>query len=220
VLARAAADPTGLVELALCAELEQHRLLKLAPDTVQLLEQNDWLEAFERNPGQRSANFTEDQYLLQLPPPLLSAHAQPLARTLLTLDDPVRVQYLLYRLPIGVVIAYLYAVSNDSQSFGPKLVAAICAATVRADGQLPRNDPSRQIGEYIAGLLAGMEGADPARATFLAVWHDSQEIRVGDIPYLGRRYLQAASNEQVTEDQTAGLPSEVFSASMSQAFTA
>ena len=52
-----------------------------------------------------------------------------------------------------------------------------------------------------------MEGADPARATFLAVWHDSQETRVGDIPYLGRRYLQAASNEQVTEDQTAGLPS-------------
>jgi putative hydrolase of HD superfamily len=58
----------------------------------------------------------------------------------------------------------------------------------------------------IAGLLAGMEGADPARATFLAVWHDSQETRVGDIPHLGRRYLQAASNEQVTEDQTAGLP--------------
>lgn len=58
----------------------------------------------------------------------------------------------------------------------------------------------------IAGLLAGMEGADPARATFLALWHDSQETRVGDIPYLGRRYLQAASNEQVTEDQTTGLP--------------
>jgi putative hydrolase of HD superfamily len=58
----------------------------------------------------------------------------------------------------------------------------------------------------IAGLLAGMEGADPARATFLAVWHDTQETRVGDIPYLGRRYLQAASNERVTEDQTAGLP--------------
>lgn len=61
----------------------------------------------------------------------------------------------------------------------------------------------------IAGLLAGMEGADPARATFLAVWHDTQETRVSDIPHLGRRYLKAASNEQVTEDQTAGLPSVV-----------
>jgi putative hydrolase of HD superfamily len=58
----------------------------------------------------------------------------------------------------------------------------------------------------IAGLLAGLEGADPARATLLAVWHDTQETRVGDIPHLGRRYLDAASNEQVTEHQTAGLP--------------
>lgn len=58
----------------------------------------------------------------------------------------------------------------------------------------------------IAGLLAGMEGADPARATYLAVWHDTQETRVGDIPFLGRRYLRAASNEEITEDQTVGLP--------------
>lgn len=58
----------------------------------------------------------------------------------------------------------------------------------------------------IAGLLACMEGADPARATFLGVWHDTQETRVSDIPHLGRRYLKAASNEQVTADQTAGMP--------------
>lgn len=58
----------------------------------------------------------------------------------------------------------------------------------------------------IAGLLASMEGGDPARATFLAVWHDTQETRVGDIPHLGRRYLDAKSNEKVTEDQTNGLP--------------
>ncbi len=58
----------------------------------------------------------------------------------------------------------------------------------------------------IAGLLAGMEGADAAHATTMAVWHDSQETRVGDIPHLGRRYLKAATNEQVTADQTASLP--------------
>lgn len=61
----------------------------------------------------------------------------------------------------------------------------------------------------IAGLLAGMEGGDPARATFLAVWHDSQETRVGDIPHLGRRYLQAVGNEDVTAHQVAGIPSAV-----------
>lgn len=61
----------------------------------------------------------------------------------------------------------------------------------------------------IAGLLAGMEGADPARATFLAVWHDSQETRVGDIPHIGRRYLQAANNEDVTAHQVTGIPAAV-----------
>ena len=59
----------------------------------------------------------------------------------------------------------------------------------------------------IASLLASMEGADPARASYLALWHDSQETRVGDIPHIGRRYLDAASNEAITADQTSGLPS-------------
>lgn len=58
----------------------------------------------------------------------------------------------------------------------------------------------------IASLLASAEGGDPARAALLAVWHDSQETRIGDIPHLGRRYLDAASNEKITDDQTAGLP--------------
>jgi hypothetical protein len=149
VLARARADPTGLAELALCAELKQHRLLRLDPDIVLLLEQNDWLEAFERDPDQLSADHTEDRHLLRLPPPLLNAHARPLARALLTLDDPVRVQVLLYRLPIGVVIAYLHAANDDPQSFRPKLVAAICVACARAERELPRDDPSRQIGDYV-----------------------------------------------------------------------
>lgn len=59
----------------------------------------------------------------------------------------------------------------------------------------------------IASLLAKMEGADPARASYLALWHDSQETRTGDIPHIGRRYLDAVTNETVTEDQTSDLPS-------------
>lgn len=61
----------------------------------------------------------------------------------------------------------------------------------------------------IAGLVAKAAVADPARATYLAVWHDTQETRVLDIPHLGRRYLDAASNEKVTADQVSGLPEEV-----------
>lgn len=58
----------------------------------------------------------------------------------------------------------------------------------------------------LAGLIAAEEGADPARASYLATWHDSQETRVGDISHLGRRYVKAASNEAITEDQITGLP--------------
>jgi putative hydrolase of HD superfamily len=59
---------------------------------------------------------------------------------------------------------------------------------------------------FIALLLAGLEGADPARSAYLAVIHDTQETRIGDIPHIGRRYLDAASNETVTADQVRGLP--------------
>ncbi|MFB7908811.1 MULTISPECIES: HD family hydrolase [unclassified Kitasatospora] len=55
----------------------------------------------------------------------------------------------------------------------------------------------------IAAVLAMMEGADPAKASLLATFHDSQETRIGDIPHIGRRYLSASPNETVTADQVA-----------------
>jgi putative hydrolase of HD superfamily len=53
-------------------------------------------------------------------------------------------------------------------------------------------------------VLAMMEGADPAKVALLATFHDTQETRIGDIPWVGRRYITAASNETVTADQLAG----------------
>ncbi|WP_327676636.1 HD domain-containing protein [Streptomyces sp. NBC_00467] len=58
----------------------------------------------------------------------------------------------------------------------------------------------------IASIIAKLEGADPARAAFLAVWHDSQETRTGDVNYLGKKYGTAADPRAVTADQTAGMP--------------
>ncbi|MGA4540890.1 HD domain-containing protein [Uniformispora flossi] len=55
----------------------------------------------------------------------------------------------------------------------------------------------------IGSVLAMMEGADPGRVALLCTFHDSQETRVGDIPWVGRRYLQAADNREVTVDQLA-----------------
>ncbi|WP_431034809.1 HD domain-containing protein [Streptomyces sp. P6-2-1] len=61
----------------------------------------------------------------------------------------------------------------------------------------------------LASVLAGMEGADPARAALLAVWHDSQESRTGDVNHLGRKYAERADPQAVTADQVAGLPEAV-----------
>jgi putative hydrolase of HD superfamily len=57
-----------------------------------------------------------------------------------------------------------------------------------------------------ASVIAVMEGGDPQRAAFLALWHDSQETRTTDLPHLTKRYVTAAANEQVTSDQVRPLP--------------
>ena len=61
----------------------------------------------------------------------------------------------------------------------------------------------------IGAVLAIMEGADPAKVAFMGIIHDTQETRVGDIAYIGRRYLQATGNREVTADQTADAPPAV-----------
>jgi putative hydrolases of HD superfamily len=58
----------------------------------------------------------------------------------------------------------------------------------------------------VASLIAAEEGADPAQAAFLAIWHDSQETRTGDIPHTARPYLPGIDNEAVTADQVARMP--------------
>ena len=50
------------------------------------------------------------------------------------------------------------------------------------------------------------EGADPARASFLALWHDSQETRTGDLPHTVGDYLIKPEPRQITADQTEKLP--------------
>jgi 5'-deoxynucleotidase YfbR-like HD superfamily hydrolase len=58
----------------------------------------------------------------------------------------------------------------------------------------------------LAGLLAAEEGADPARAAYLAIWHDSQETRTGDLPHTVNPYLTKPDPARITADQTAALP--------------
>jgi putative hydrolases of HD superfamily len=61
----------------------------------------------------------------------------------------------------------------------------------------------------IAAVIARLEGGDPERAAFMALFHDTQETRITDIPYIGKRYLKAAPNEEVTTDQVRAVAEPV-----------
>jgi putative hydrolase of HD superfamily len=58
----------------------------------------------------------------------------------------------------------------------------------------------------LAAMIAAEEGADPARASLLALWHDSQETRTGDLPHTATAYLTKPEPRQITADQTGRLP--------------
>jgi putative hydrolase of HD superfamily len=59
----------------------------------------------------------------------------------------------------------------------------------------------------LASNIAKLEGADPAQAALLAVWHDSQEARTGDVNHLGKKYTQGEADPRaITADQVAGMP--------------
>jgi putative hydrolases of HD superfamily len=65
----------------------------------------------------------------------------------------------------------------------------------------------------IASIIAKLEDADPAQAAYLAVWHDSQETRTGDVNHLGKKYVTGeADPRDVTADQIAGFPERLAQA--------
>ena len=71
----------------------------------------------------------------------------------------------------------------------------------------------------IAAVIATMEGADPQRAAFLALWHDSQETRTTDLSHLTKRYVTPAGNDAVTARQVSRLPralAEVVTAAVAE----
>jgi putative hydrolases of HD superfamily len=67
----------------------------------------------------------------------------------------------------------------------------------------------------IAYFIAIAEGADPERTATIGVFHDLAEARTGDIEYVARHYLTAASDETIAKDQARNLP-----AAMTDAFLA
>ena len=64
----------------------------------------------------------------------------------------------------------------------------------------------------LAYFLAILEGADAERTAILALFHDAPEARLGDIPSVGKKYLDKADEDKVAWDQIAGAPLPVVEA--------
>ena len=61
--------------------------------------------------------------------------------------------------------------------------------------------------QMLAIYLAQAEGADPKEAAFVALWHDGEEIRTGDLTPFQRVYGQM-DGEKAFADSVAGTPLE------------
>lgn len=61
----------------------------------------------------------------------------------------------------------------------------------------------------LAYCIAVQEGANPDRAAALGLFHDLPETRIGDVPSVGKRYVQTADPRGVVADQVAELPTEL-----------
>ena len=62
----------------------------------------------------------------------------------------------------------------------------------------------------IAFILAQLEGADPEKATCMALFHDMSEARTNDLHRIARRYVECEKVEtKVIKDQSKRLPDEM-----------
>lgn len=66
-------------------------------------------------------------------------------------------------------------------------------------------DHSFRVG-VLAYCIAVQEGANPERAATLGLFHDFPETRIGDVPSVGKAYVDTTDPAKVIADQTAILP--------------
>jgi 5'-deoxynucleotidase YfbR-like HD superfamily hydrolase len=64
----------------------------------------------------------------------------------------------------------------------------------------------------LAYFLALQEGANAEHTAILALFHDATEARLGDIPSVGKKYLDKPDEDKVAWDQIAGAPLPVVEA--------
>lgn len=57
----------------------------------------------------------------------------------------------------------------------------------------------------LAYLIASCEGANADHAATLGLFHDIPETRIGDVPSVGKRYVETADPRQIITDQVDGI---------------
>jgi hypothetical protein len=161
VLAGARGDPARLPELELAGSLAEKHLVEPDSATEQLLADHRWLQQSEYRLGSMLTALEADNYLVRISPQVLNAHAEPLARGLLAVRDPMRANRLLRMLPDPVVVAYLRSLHGYRlRPLSPAEVALIWVAFAlidpRAAGRRPSPgyDPAVQVCDDL-GVVVG-----------------------------------------------------------------
>ena len=121
---RATGETPGLAELSLCDDLAKKQLLVLDTAMKRLLVYHRQLQSLESGLTAGYPPPDVEGLLREVPPSLLSSHGERLTDSLLALDDPEWVMYLVRQLPPVIVARYLRAWCEQSLwSFGPARVA-------------------------------------------------------------------------------------------------
>jgi hypothetical protein len=144
LVASANADPAGLPELELCGELSNRGLMVLDRATTVLLALHRKLQHFESDPPAETL-ARRRELLLQAPPNLLYAHAEPLAHAMLAIHDAAWLVNLGGDLPPPVASAYLRAVCAQPRSWRPEQVAVLFALPPHLDPWWLMVDPERSL---------------------------------------------------------------------------
>jgi len=153
LVADAAGDPVRLPELELCASLSAKRLLSIDSYISELIEYHHWLQRCESTLAEGFTPGDLDQYLQQVPPALVAAHAGRLARSLLAVNDVVQVVEAVRILPESVAVAYLNLLSHFGEGPTTSRVAVAFGVWWMSDSWWTRVDPGGGLQRTLRGVL-------------------------------------------------------------------
>jgi hypothetical protein len=112
LITRATGNPVGLPELEVCEILGTKGFLPLDAAISELVSCHRTLQDIESRPDIVDSRDLS-AFLYGISPRLVSAHARPLARSLLTISEPMRAAALAHGLPPMVAVAYVKALANN-----------------------------------------------------------------------------------------------------------